>query len=103
MSTEEVQAFLTDRTLNAIDPESGDVVGYSIYRADGTCRVVMASGEDSPGVWGLTDTGYWTQYERFRGGMRHEFTLVRVGDRIAQAYFADGRRAFLQTPAPPEN
>lgn len=93
--------FLTDRLLYAVDPDTGAEVARVTYNSDGTCHAVMAQGDDNPGVWGLTDTGYWTKYARFRDGMRHEFTLVRVNDEAAQAYFSDGRRAFLQTPQPP--
>ena len=102
MSSEEAGAFLTDRTLQAIDPDTGQVVGQVTYSSNGTCLAEMVSGENSPGVWGLTDAGYWTQYETFRDGKRHAFTLVRVNDEAAQAYFDDGRRAFLQQPRPPE-
>lgn len=102
MSSQEAGAFLTDRTLQAVDPDTGHVVGQVTYHSNGTCLAEMVSGEDSPGVWGLTDTGYWTRYETFRDGKRHAFTLVRVSDEAAQAYFADGRPAFLQRPIPPE-
>ena len=102
MSSQEAHAFLNDRTLHALDPDTREAVARVTYGGDGTCHAVMVSGESTPGVWGLTDTGYWTQYERFRDGERHEFTLVLISDRVAQAYFADGRRAFLQTPDLPE-
>ena len=94
----EVSAFLSGRTLLVIDPETRATLGKVTYNGDGTCHAVMDGGQESPGNWGLTENGYWTQYTHFREGKRHAFTLVRVGGDMAQAYFADGRRAFLQAP-----
>lgn len=101
MSVTEVHAFLTDRELYAVDPDTGAIVASVTYRGDGTCHAVMSANDDSPGTWGLTDTGYWTKYDRFREGQRHEFTLIRLSEHAAQAYFGDGRRAFTQTTEAP--
>jgi hypothetical protein len=98
MKAEEVRRFIEGKTIQAFDPDSKDLVATVDYRRDGTCAARFPTGESDTGRFGFIGDRYWTQYTRFRGGGRNEFYLVEVDTGRAQAFYADGRRAFLQAP-----
>lgn len=98
LSPDAVRTFIFGRALYAFDPETGARAAKIDYRADGTCHVTMADGSLDNGVYGFQEACYWTQYRQFRDGVRHHFYLMQIDEHTAQAYFADGTRAFLQTP-----
>lgn len=96
MSPEEVRAFLQGRLVHAFDPATRERVAAVFYGPDGTCRLTFANGEVDAGDYGFDGDLYWTRYRRFREGATHRFRLEAVGPGLAQAWFADGTRAFLQ-------
>jgi len=67
---------------------------------NGVCRAVFAQGWGDTGNWGLTEDGYWTQYQGVRDGEWHALSLVPIAHYVVQAYHANGEPAFLQTPLP---
>jgi len=96
MNAADVRRFIEARTVLALDPTSNDVVATVQYRADGTCTARFPDGDTDTGQCGFVEDRYWTRYTRFRDGARNEFFLVSHGVGRAQAYYADGRQAFLQ-------
>lgn len=86
------------QTLNAFDPDSHAAVASVTYRADGTCTARFPDGTQDRGQFGLSGDTYWTRYTDFRAGETHHFYLERVAPQVTQAYHADGRRAYLQSP-----
>lgn len=97
---QELLAFLFGRTLHAFDPDSCKRVATVRYGLDGICGVTFVDGTQDQGCYGLEDDTYWTRYDKFRAGETHCFYLVQVAPHIAQAYHADGQRAFLQSALP---
>lgn len=96
MSAADVRRFIEGRTVLALDPLTRDLVATVRYDADGTCAAGFPNGDGDTGQCGFVDDRYWTRYTRFRNGKRNEFFLVSTGAGQAQAYYADGRQAFLQ-------
>lgn len=94
----ELQSFMVGQQLYAFDPMSLERVGHITYQTDGRCVVVFEDGTADQGDYGLLEASYWTQYAKFRDGKRNEFYLLPLDLDVAQAFFADGRRAFVQTP-----
>lgn len=97
MDAAQIVEFLSGRSIYGLDPQTRMVVACVDYGTDGTCRARFLDGETDNGMWGVEGDTYWTQYTRFREGARHVFRLDPVGDGVAQAYFADGTIAFLQS------
>ncbi|APE45650.1 hypothetical protein BOO69_18990 (plasmid) [Sulfitobacter alexandrii] len=97
MNSEEIQTFLKGRSVYGLDPDTHEVVACIDYGTDGTCLCRFANGDTDKGVYGFEGDTYWTRYETFREGKRHAFRLERKGPGVAQAYFTDGRIAFLQS------
>ena len=96
MTADEVQSFIRGATVRAIDPETEQMVATVSYLPDGTCQMARRGATAvEPGLYGFSDGLYWTRYAEFRDGTTNSFYLVEVGPGLAQAYFADGRRAFL--------
>ena len=96
MSPAEVRDFIFKRTVQAIDPETMKVVALITYNTDFTCRIEhLDTKATDAGVYGFTDAVYWTTYETFRDGTTNNFALKEQGAGRAQAYYDDGRRAFL--------
>lgn len=100
LSPAETREFLTGKTINVFDPNNGTYTATVKYLDTGECRAVFSHGKRDVGSWGLTDEGYWTQYQGFRDGERHAFTLMPTAQHVVQAYHESGERAFLQTPLP---
>jgi hypothetical protein len=96
MTAPEVRRFIEGRTLLAIDPATDELIATVDYNSDRTCVARFPDGEKDTGQYGFVENRYWTRYSRFRQGMRNEFFLVPSGADRAQAYYADGRPAFLQ-------
>jgi len=96
MNAAAVKRLLQGNTLIAIDPDSRELVATVTYERDGTCAASFPDGDSDTGAYGFVENRYWTQYRRFRSGLRNEFYLVSLGPDRAQAYYADGRRAFVQ-------
>ena len=97
MTADEVRDFLEGHSVYALDPTTREVVACIDYGTDGTCLCRFVNGDSDKGVFGFEGDTYWTRYETFREGKRHVFRLERRGPRTAQAYFADGTIAFLQS------
>ena len=97
MNAQEIRAFLEGHSVYGLNPETQEVVACIDYHTDGTCLCRFANGETDKGVYGFEGDTYWTRYETFREGKRHVFRLIRKGEGVAQAYFADGTIAFLQS------
>lgn len=98
MDAAELQAFISGRTLFAYEPDTLARVAEVIYQPDGICLASFANGTKDNGIYGFSDAAYWTRYAKFRNGETNQFYLILVGPQIAQAYHADGRLAFLQSP-----
>lgn len=96
MTAPEVRRFIEGRTLLAVDPETDALVATVDYNPDRTCAARFPDGDQDTGQYGFVENRYWTRYSRFRQGTRNEFFLVQLGADRAQAYYADGRPAFLQ-------
>ena len=96
----QISKFLTADKIYVFDPETLELVARVSYRPDGRVEMETTDGRTDRGTWGFNEDLYWTQYERFRDGVRHAFWLEVVGADIVQAYFSDGQRAFLQTHKP---
>jgi hypothetical protein len=97
MNTDEIRNFLEGRSVYALDPTTRVVAACIDYGTDGTCLARFTDGQNDPGVYGIEDDTYWTRYETFRDGKRHVFRLEARAPGVAQAYFADGTIAFLQS------
>lgn len=97
MNANEVREFLEGHSVYALDPQSREVVACIDYGTDGRCLARFSNGDTDGGVYGFKDDTYWTRYETFRNGKRHVFRLEARGQGVAQAYFADGTAAFLQS------
>ncbi|MCR9176976.1 MAG: hypothetical protein NXI19_13350 [Alphaproteobacteria bacterium] len=96
MSPDEVREFILGKTVQAIDPETMNVVALISYDPGDTCRIEhLDTKVVDAGVYGFTDAVYWTTYETFRDGTTNSFALEYLGPGRAQAYYDDGRRAFL--------
>ena len=96
MSPAEVHDFIFKKTVQAIDPETMKVVALITYNPDFTSRIEhLDTKATDAGVYGFTDAVYWTRYEAFRGGTTNNFALDSLAADRAQAYYDDGRRAFL--------
>ncbi len=96
MTAEQVRSFIGGRILQAVDPDSGEVVATVTYGPDGACTVAFANGDTDEGSYGFVDHFYWTRYRRFRDGTENRFALEPLGTGKAQAWHDDGRRAFIQ-------
>jgi len=101
MSAAAVRLFIEGRTVLALDPQTNGVVATVHYGEDGGCSARFPDGDADTGQCGFIENRYWTRYSRFREGKRNEFFLVSQGSGRAQAYYADGRRAFLQVHEDP--
>jgi hypothetical protein len=96
MSPAEVHDFIFGKTVQAINPDTMEVVAMITYNTDHTCRIEhLATKAVEAGVYGFTDAVYWTRYDAFRGGTTNNFALDSLAAGRAQAYYDDGRRAFL--------
>ena len=98
LNADQVRAFMTGRTLCAFDPADGSQVARVTYGADGRAHVLHPDGATDEGDWGLVGNTYWTRYDKMRDGTRNSFHLEQVTQDVVQAWFADGRRAMIQTP-----
>lgn len=98
LSAAEATRFLTDKSVQVFDPETGRQVATARYEQSGLCEAMFIDGQTDCGRWGQTQTGYWTQYSTFREGTRNAFVLVLITPDVAQAFHEDGSRAFIQTP-----
>ncbi len=96
LTADEVVAFLNGRALDCFDPDTGALAATIEYLTDGTCRTAMADGATDEGRYGFERDFYWTQYSWFRGGGVFRFSLEQIDDDTCQAYFEDGKKAFLQ-------
>lgn len=96
MSAADVRRFIEGKTTLVFDPQTGEEVACVTYGPDGICRTRFSNGQEDSGEYGFVDDCYWTRYKQFRGGGRNVFYLVSRGTGQAQAYFSDGRKAFLQ-------
>lgn len=96
LTAEEVHQFIAGRTVQSLDPETGELAATIAYREDGVCVARFADGSTDDGQYGFVGDCYWTRYATFRNGTENRFYLIRLGPDRAQAYFDDGRRAFLQ-------
>lgn len=96
MDADEVRLFIEGRNVYIFEPESKAYHGVVHYGLDGRCAARFSDGATDVGVFGFDANRYWTRYDRFRGGQTHAFHLESLGPGIAQAYFADGKRAFIQ-------
>lgn len=94
---DEIREFLFSQTLHAFDPETLARVATVQYRPDWSCHVVMADASTDEGQYGFKGDFYWTRYNRFRDGALHRFSLNRIDENTAQAYFENGEQAFLQS------
>ncbi len=97
MKADEVRQFLEGRKIYIFEPETRALVAVATYELGGRVSFEFSAGDADVGVYGFDGDGYWTRYEKFRDGERHVFHLEALGPGIAQAYFADGRKAFLQS------
>ncbi len=99
----ELRKFLFGNRVEAVDPESLERFTIVSYLKNGTCQFILPSGEAETGIYGFEDGYYWTRYSKFRGGKINRFSLIPGKNGSAQAYFADGRRAYLQRVLGPVN
>jgi hypothetical protein len=97
MNADEVRLFLEGRKIYCFQPETRALFAVIDYESDGRCAARFSSGEADAGVYGFDGESYWTRYETFRSGEIHAFHLRKLGPGIAQAYFTDGTKAFLQS------
>ncbi|WP_417410939.1 hypothetical protein [Hoeflea sp.] len=97
MDADDVRHFLEGRTIYCFQPETRSLVAVIDYGPDGRCAARFSSGEADTGVYGFDGASYWTRYKTFRDGQTHAFHLRELGPGIAQAYFADGTKAFIQS------
>jgi hypothetical protein len=97
MNADDVRLFLEGRTIYCFQPETRALVAVIDYQSDGRCAARFSSGEEDTGVYGFDGASYWTRYQTFRNGQTHAFHLRKLGAGIAQAYFTDGTKAFLQS------
>jgi hypothetical protein len=93
-----VKAFLMGHTIYSYNADTRLLGATITYQPDGTCTAEMADGSQDKGVWGLKGDTYWTRYDRFRDGTTNAFYLIEIAPQVMQAYFDDGRTAFIQTP-----
>ena len=96
MPPEDVRAFLEGRLVHAFDPQTRARVAQVFYGPDGTCRLRFADGTEDEGDYGFEGELYWTRYRGFRDGALNRFRLQPLAPGLAQAWFTDGARAFLQ-------
>lgn len=97
LAAAEIEKFLVGRPTYAFDPETRARVAGVTYDLDGVCRTEFEEGGGDKGRWGIDADTYWTQYKSFRDGSKNVFYLVHVAPDVAQAYYVDGARAFLQS------
>lgn len=95
-----LHAFLTTQKVHVFDPDTHAPVATVQYGTDGQITMRHADGRTDHGHWGLDGDTYWTRYAHFRDGTLNRFYLEPVDAATAQAYFGDGRRAFLQSHNP---
>lgn len=98
MNGADVRSFLLGRKLAAYDPDTMARAAVVTYHTDATCQVDFADGTRDQGEYGFSEEIYWTRYRNFRAGETHQFRLTLLRPDVAQAYFADGRIAYLQSP-----
>ena len=89
--------FLTAHRISVFDPDTHAPVAQVTYRSDGTVAMRHADGREDCGQWGVDAGTYWTRYQNFRDGTLNRFYLEPIDEKTAQAFFSDGRRAFIQT------
>ncbi len=94
---ETVKSFIAQGLIYAFDPETKSRAAAVEYGTDGVAKLTFSDGQHETGQWGFTQQGYWTSYNNFREGARHEFLLKQIAPQIMQAYHGDGRRAYVQT------
>jgi hypothetical protein len=97
MHADDVILFLEGRKIYVFEPDTHTLVAVVDYELGGRCAVQFSAGDADVGVYGFDGDAYWTRYEKFRNGETHVFHLKSLGPGIAQAYFADGTKAFLQS------
>lgn len=92
--------FLTAQVIHVFDPDTFAPVAEVSYGRDGEVTMRHADGREDRGKWGIEKATYWTQYENFRDGGLNRFYVERVDPFTVQAFFLDGRRAFVQSHKP---
>ena len=97
MQADDVRRFLEGRKIYNFQPGPRTLFAVTDYGLDGRCAVRLSTGDTDIGIYGFDGDAYWTRYEKFRNGETHFFHLKSLGPGIAQAYFADGTQAFLQS------
>ncbi|MEQ5869819.1 hypothetical protein J4E08_07890 [Sagittula sp. NFXS13] len=100
MDAETITAFVTGKTYEGINPESGEKVASVVYHADGTSTLWMAveGSADEPGSYRIEGNTYCTRYLNFRENSENCFTLSPLDDGRAQAWYTDGRKALILAP-----
>jgi len=96
MQADDVRRFLEGQEIYVFEPDTRTLVAVVNYEKGGRCAFRFSTGEADVGVYGFDGDAYWTRYEKFRNGETHSFNLKSLGPGIAQAYFIDGKKAFLQ-------
>lgn len=96
LTENEVREFVFNRTLECFHPGSDTCAATITYLTDGTCRAVMEDAGTDEGRYGFDRDMYWTQYAWFRDGGLFRFYLERIDHNTCQAFFEDGKTAFLQ-------
>lgn len=97
MDSTEIRDFLEGHDVYALNPDTRETAACITYGRDGRCVAQFTDGQTDTGVWGIGEASYWTRYETFRDGKPHLFRLEARGPGVAQAYFADGTMALLQS------
>ena len=97
LSGAQVSDFLTAGPIFVFEPDTLEPVAQVSYRQDGSVLMKTVDCQSDVGAWGISANTYWTQYEKFRDGERYHFGLEYICDDTMQAYFSDGRRAYLQS------
>lgn len=98
LSEVDLRQFISGETLFAYEPDSLKNAAKITYHSSGQCTAIFADGTQDTGQYGFSGDTYWTRYTRFRDGQIHHFYLVPTRSQVAQAYYADGSRAFIQSP-----
>ncbi len=97
----EVRRFISGQTVYSFHPATGELVATLYYQAGGKCNVHFVNGDVDYGTYGFSNQLYWTRYENFRSGRKHEFYLEKVDRFSMQAYHEDGSKAYLLSHRPP--
>lgn len=95
-----MNAYITGKAYEGVNPETGGVVASVVYHEDGTSTLWMnAEGAvDEPGSYRIDGNIYCTRYDNFRENSENCFTLEDIGDGRTQALYTDGRTALILQP-----